>query len=803
MKHLLSIAVYFFFSLHVNGKSNYPLCPNECSRQGTCKNTGSYSQCECFPGFVGTDCSLRYCPAAKAWVDFPAASNTAHADYTECSNMGICDRQTGICNCRQGFSGAACDIMLCPTGTLTGDSSVYPTLALSTALAPCSGKGTCMSLREVSEFQDYDTYLGYTSYSTEWDADMIHACVCEKGWEGVACNKRTCPKGDDPTTAGVDKIQLIDCQCAQCAGGIYLTYENFQTPLIPYDASEELIWYRLQNIPGLEAVEVRFLQTPLTATGSHPDQMCSNTGTITEVTFKLPQNTNSKLTLTNAGGNKNTILTGLHIGIRTDGEPSALASGVRSYRSTREHVECSNHGRCNHNEGVCECYDGYKSSDGMGGHGTRGDCGYQYQEYNNYTSYATVKNSTDNTTELMLTRIYSKCPFEYNALCSGNGTCNELTGQCGCNTGYSGPACSNRTCGSTTAWFGNVLADHAATAVCGGVGECDGGTGKCRSCGGDWGYFTGDRCETLGCYSDVSKGPCNGNGVCLTLKELAPRTYNNNKELAGVTYTIPWDADLIRGCACDRAISVDNQFNSRYTDFPDEFGYNETTLETISYYSEADQNKFYRGPYAYAATDFTGYNCINALCPKGDNPRTIGYNEVQKLDCIADNGTFTLTFRENTTLPIAANTTAYQLKVALEQLYTIGEVDVSILIDGYEKSGEYLNRTVCSIFSNNSVLIEFMTETGDLPLLIPEVQNLKNIHSYIDQIPSDSFDWYLMNITEFVAGTKEDIECSGQGTCDYATGVCTCVENYGSSDGSTSKPGQRGDCSFMNKFIKV
>ena len=104
---------------------------------------------------------------------------------------------------------------------------------------------------------------------------MIHACVCEKGWEGVACNKRTCPKGDDPTTAGgkppssssaaaavtaaassynnnayqkrftkppVDKIQLIDCQCAQCAGGIYLTYENFQTPLIPYDASEELIW---------------------------------------------------------------------------------------------------------------------------------------------------------------------------------------------------------------------------------------------------------------------------------------------------------------------------------------------------------------------------------------------------------------------------------------------------------------------------------------------------------------------------------------------------------------------------------
>ena len=29
---------------------------------------------------------------------------------------------------------------------------------------------------------------------------------------------------------------------------------------------------------------------------------------------------------------------------------------------------------------------------------------------------------------------------------------------------------------------------------------------------------------------------------------------------------------------------------------------------------------YYRGPYAFAATDFKGYNCNLANCPSGDNP---------------------------------------------------------------------------------------------------------------------------------------------------------------------------------------
>jgi len=61
-------------------------CPNSCSGRGVCTN-GSMQLCSCFPGCHGVDCSIRLCPSGTAWVDFPTAANTAHADYTECSNM--------------------------------------------------------------------------------------------------------------------------------------------------------------------------------------------------------------------------------------------------------------------------------------------------------------------------------------------------------------------------------------------------------------------------------------------------------------------------------------------------------------------------------------------------------------------------------------------------------------------------------------------------------------------------------------------------------------------------------------------
>ena len=42
--------------------------------------------------------------------------------------MGLCNRVTGICTCRTGFSGNACERQICPGGT------------------PCNGVGKCQSM---------------------------------------------------------------------------------------------------------------------------------------------------------------------------------------------------------------------------------------------------------------------------------------------------------------------------------------------------------------------------------------------------------------------------------------------------------------------------------------------------------------------------------------------------------------------------------------------------------------------------------------------------------------------------------
>ena len=46
-------------------------------------------------------------------------------------------------------------------------------------------------------------------------------------------------------------------------------------------------------------------------------------------------------------------------------------------------------------------------------------------------------------------------------------------------------------------------------------------------------------------------------------------------------------------------------------------------------------------------------------------------NEIQSLKCIADNGTFLLSFRENVTTPISWNATLSQFANHLEDLFTL------------------------------------------------------------------------------------------------------------------------------------
>ena len=89
----------------------------------------------------------------------------------ECSNMGTCDRTTGICECMDGFEGSACSVMSCP-GTL--GNGVF-----------CNGHGRCLSMAELAASATSNgdatayTYGATPNNQLTWDFDMVqrHHCL--------------------------------------------------------------------------------------------------------------------------------------------------------------------------------------------------------------------------------------------------------------------------------------------------------------------------------------------------------------------------------------------------------------------------------------------------------------------------------------------------------------------------------------------------------------------------------------------------------------------------------------------------
>lgn len=105
-------------------------------------------------------------------TDMRKIDNSAHY-YMECSNAGICDRDSGVCNCYEGFEGAACQRMSCPGSPV------------------CSGHGVCQTLKQLAQTNSGSSY-------GLWNKNIIRGCSCDRGFFGPDCSMRHCPKGMDP-----------------------------------------------------------------------------------------------------------------------------------------------------------------------------------------------------------------------------------------------------------------------------------------------------------------------------------------------------------------------------------------------------------------------------------------------------------------------------------------------------------------------------------------------------------------------------------------------------------------------------
>jgi len=164
-------------------------CDNDCSGHGTCLQNGV---CKCYDnwgmglGLDSGDCSQRICPFEFAWVDTPDKLGNHHK-YAECSNRGICDRDSGECECFPGYEGKGCARTTCPND--------------------CSGHGRCKNIEDLP-FQNTPKQFDSRSFFEQkphsfgdeyknWDASKTRGCVCDPEWGDVDCSKRMCMHGND------------------------------------------------------------------------------------------------------------------------------------------------------------------------------------------------------------------------------------------------------------------------------------------------------------------------------------------------------------------------------------------------------------------------------------------------------------------------------------------------------------------------------------------------------------------------------------------------------------------------------
>ena len=414
-----------------------------CSLRGVCPGDADYV-CTCSSAFGGADCSLMNCPTGKSWFDAPIGANTAHTTETPCSSRGFCDTSTGVCTCQEGFVGAACDVLDCPTSADTVGMGLE-----------CSGHGSCMTMSELAVYANDNGVPKSVTYGTQvpndpltWDARMIKGCVCNDGWSGIDCAKRNCPTGDNPDTDGVNEIQKVSCtakmyrdstaspgdsqRCLTVSTETSVQFTVLSVIDNSYSTVEDAANACLADslCAGIQVYE----QDGATTISTHTDSTETHTfssdallldryvvgdcavtlsfrGADTVSSMRVTDITNDNLAAVESWLESVSTLTDVSLSLEDDTIPlcpyivddsnALIITYEREYGDlppidvkpslqygtefvvttvqdcTKENVECSNKGYCDHTVGLCTCFPGFISSDGYGNRGTIQDCGHR------------------------------------------------------------------------------------------------------------------------------------------------------------------------------------------------------------------------------------------------------------------------------------------------------------------------------------------------------------------------------------------------------------------------------------------